>query len=64
MDKEDKIKRHITGGHKTFGAQCLFERPTKNQLLFTLETNAAHSPKRFIPPDRLVAILKHCATNL
>ena len=40
----------LTCGHKTFGVKWLFEHPATHQLLVSVDTNAARSPKRFIPP--------------
>jgi hypothetical protein len=47
-----KEKRGITCGHKTFGVQWLFEHPATHQGLVTVDSNAARSPKRFIPQNR------------
>jgi len=41
-----------TCGHKTFGVKWLFKHTTTHQLLFTVDTNAARTPKRFIPQKR------------
>jgi hypothetical protein len=41
-----------TCGHKTFGVKWLFGHSTTHQLSATVDTNAARSPKRFIPQNR------------
>ena len=41
-----------TCGHKTFGVKWLFEHTATHQLSATVDTNAARSPKRFIPAKR------------
>jgi len=43
---------NIKCGHKTFGVKWLFEHPATHQLFATVDTNAARSPKRFIPQNR------------
>jgi len=42
----------LTCGNKTFGVKWLFEHPATHQGLVTVDTNAARSPKRFIPQNR------------
>lgn len=42
----------ITCGHKTFGVKWLFEHFATHQLSARVDTNAARSPKRFIPQTR------------
>ena len=46
------LTRHITCGHKTFGVKWLYEHPATHQLSAMVDTNAAHSPIRFIPQNR------------
>ena len=46
----DKNNQGITCGHKTFGVKWLFNHSATHQSLVTVDTNAARSPKRFIPP--------------
>ena len=46
----------ITCGHKTFGVKWLFEHLATHQLYTTVDTNAARSPKRFIPQDRWASL--------
>lgn len=41
-----------TCGHKTFGVKPLFKHSTTHQSFATVDTNAARSPKRFIPQNR------------
>ncbi len=46
--------RALTCGHKTFGVMWLFEHPATHLSLVTVDTNAARSPKRFIPQTMTV----------
>jgi len=48
----DKKALAITGGNKTFEAEWLFENSTTHQLLVSVDTKAARSPKRFILQNR------------
>ena len=58
MNGINKI-RLITCGHKTFGVKWLFEPTTTHQLSATMDTKAAHSPKRFIPPSLYAMWILH-----
>jgi len=49
---ENINRQCLTAGHKTFGVKCLFEHTTTHQLFAMVDTNAARSPKRFIPANR------------
>ncbi len=51
-----KYQLPLTCGHKTFGVKWLFGHPATHQGLVTVDTNAARSPKRFIPQERWCAI--------
>ena len=54
IDKQiENINRQcLTCGHKTFGVKWLFKHSATHQSLVTVDTNAARSPKRFIPQNR------------
>ncbi len=47
-------KRPITGCYKTFWSKWLFEHSTTHQLVVSMDTTAARSPKRFIQPNRSI----------
>jgi len=47
-----KNRQQLTGGHKTFGWKWFFEHSATHQVLVSVDTNAARTPKRFIPPKR------------
>ena len=53
----------LTCGHKTFGVKWLFGHPATHQLSATVDTNAARSPKRFIPQNRWRSFLGHTANG-
>ena len=59
-DKQiENINRQcLTGCHKTFWGQWLFEHSTTLQGLLSMDTNETRSPKRFIQPNRYVQGVK------
>ena len=54
LNTNDNKPQRITGCHKTFWGEWLFERFTTLQHLVSGDTNVARSPKRFIQPERYV----------
>jgi hypothetical protein len=59
---ENKNRQCLTGSHKTFGWKWLFGHSSTLQLLLSVDTKAASSPKRFMPPNRYRLLLQLLAS--